>query len=122
MQNRAIFRLMPVCATLAFIICAILPAEAQDLPEFQKLPITLKASEQVPKNVLTGPNYQIEANVKNDGFINTYRLTTDYGPLKVEGTSLLMERTNELKALSHMQEVEHNGYGKGHTAGRGVKA
>jgi hypothetical protein len=69
-------------------------------------PITLKASEQVPKNVLMGPNYRIEANVKNDGLINIYRLTTDYGPLKVEGASLLMERTNELKALSHMQEVE----------------
>jgi hypothetical protein len=106
MQNRTIFCLMPICATLVFIICAILPAEAQDLPEFQKVPITLKASEQLPKNVLTGPNYRIEANVKNDGFINTYRLTTDYGPLKVEGTSLLMERTNELKALSHMEEVE----------------
>ena len=106
MQNRTIFFFMPLCATLIFIFCAILPTEAQDLPEFQKVPITLKASEQVPKNVLTGPNYRIEANVKNDGFINTYRLTTNYGPLKVEGTSLLMERTNELKALFHMEEVE----------------
>jgi hypothetical protein len=97
---------MRIVATLVFITCAILPADAQDLPEFQKVPITLKASEQVPKNVLTGPNFRVEANVKNDGFINTYRLTTDYGPLKVEGTSLLMERTNELKALSHMEEVE----------------
>ena len=44
--------------------------------------------------------------LKNDGFINTYRLTTDYGPLRVEGTSLLLERTNELKALAHMKEVE----------------
>jgi hypothetical protein len=106
MQNRTIFCLMRIVATLVFIIGTILPAEAQDLPEVQKVPIMLKASEQLPKNVLTGPNYSIEANVKNDGFINTYRLTTDYGPLKVEGTSLLMERTNELKALSHMEEVE----------------
>jgi hypothetical protein len=97
---------MPICATLVFTICAILPAEAQDLPEFQKVPITLKAAEQIPLDVLAGPNYRIEANVKNDGFINTYQLTTDYGPLKVESTSLLIERTNELKALSHMEEVE----------------
>jgi len=106
MQNRTIFCLTFIGATLVFINYAILPADTQDLPEFQKVPITLKASEQVPKNVLMGPNYRIEANVKNDGLINTYRLTTDYGPLKVEGASLLMERTNELKALSHMQEVE----------------
>ncbi|GAG22367.1 unnamed protein product, partial [marine sediment metagenome] len=45
MQNRTIFCLMPICATLGFIICAILPAEAQDLPEFQKVPITLKTSD-----------------------------------------------------------------------------
>ena len=106
MKNRNIFGLMPICAALIFLICAILPADAQDLPEFQKVPITLKASEQVPKDVLTGPNYQIDANVINDGFINIYQLTTDYGPLKVESTSLLIERTNELKALSHMEEVE----------------
>lgn len=106
MRNRTISCLMRMCATMFFIICIILPADAADLPEFQKLPITLKASEQVPKNILTGPNYRIEANVKNDGFINTYRLNTDYGPLKVEGTFLLIDRTNELKALSHMEEVE----------------
>jgi hypothetical protein len=97
---------MRISATLVFIICAILPAEAQDLPEVQKVPIMFKASEVLPKDVITGPNYQIEQKVQNDGFINTYRLTTDYGPLKVEGTSLLMERTNELKALSHMEQVE----------------
>ena len=107
MQNRTIFCLMQMLSvTLVLIICEILPADAKDLPEFQKLPITLKASEQIPKNILTGPNYRIEANVINDGLINIYRLTTDYGPLKVESTSLLRERTNELKALSHMQEVE----------------
>ena len=106
MQNRVKFWLIHISATMVCLFGANLLVAAQDLPEFQKLPVTLKASEQVPENVLTGPNYRIEADVKNDGFVNTYQLTTDYGPLKVEGTSLLIERTNELKALSHMQEVE----------------
>jgi hypothetical protein len=97
---------MRFSATLVFIFWAIIPVAAQDLPEVQKVPITLKAPEVVPKDVMKGSNYQIEQKVINDGFVNTYRLTTDYGPLKVEGTSLLMERTNELKALSHMEEVE----------------
>ena len=99
MRNRTLFCLMPLYTTLIFTVGTILIAGAQDLPEFQTVPITMKASEQVPKNLLKGPNYRIEANVKNDGFINTYQLTTNYGPLKVEGTSLLMERINELKAL-----------------------
>ena len=50
MLNRPIFCLTRFSATLAFIICAILPARAQDLPEFQKVPITLKASAVVPKD------------------------------------------------------------------------
>ena len=105
MLNRTICGFMRFWATLVFMCCAILPVGAQDLPEVQKVPIVLKAVEVVPQNVIKGPNYQIEQKVINDGFVNTYRLTTDYGPLKVEGTSLLMERTNELKALSHMEEV-----------------
>ena len=105
MLNRNIICLMRFSATLVFMCCTILPVAAQDLPEVQKVPIVLKAVEVVPQNVTKGPNYQIEQKVINDGFVNTYRLTTDYGPLKVEGTSLLMERTNELKALSHMEEV-----------------
>ena len=106
MLNRTICGFMRFWATLVFMCCAILPVGAQDLPEVQKVPIVLKAVEVVPQNVMKGPNYQIEQKVINDGFVNTYRLTTDHGPLKVEGTSLLMERTNELKALSHMQDVE----------------
>ena len=105
-MNRTLFCLMALSATLVMTMCTILIAGAQDLPEFQKVPITLKTSEHVPKNLLKGSNYRIEANAKNDGFINTYRLTTNYGRLKIEGTYMLMERINELRALSHMEEIE----------------
>jgi hypothetical protein len=105
MMNRTLVCLIGCAVALAFTSFSILPAFAQDLPEVQKTPIMLKANEMVPKDVFAGPNYQIAPDVQNDGFINTYRLTTDFGPLKIESTSLLLERTNELKALSHMEAV-----------------
>ncbi len=105
MTNRTVFYFTGLIAALAFIHFPILSALAGDLPEVQKAPLTLKADQVIPKNVVSGPNYQIEQKVQNDGFINTYRLTTDFGPLKIESTALLMERTNELKALSHMEAV-----------------
>lgn len=70
MQNRVKFWLIHISAAMVCLFGANLLVAAQDLPEFQKLPVTLKASEQVPEKILTGPNYRIETNVNNDGLIN----------------------------------------------------
>ena len=64
MLNRKAICLRRIIAALVFITCPILLADAKDLPEFQKVPITLNAAEQVPKNILTGPNYRVETEVK----------------------------------------------------------
>jgi hypothetical protein len=83
----------------------VTPVATESLPEIQTPPIILQASNVIPEVSLKGPNYQIEQTVENDGFINTYKLKTDYGSLTVESTALLMIRLNELKALHHMQEL-----------------
>ncbi|UCD31358.1 MAG: hypothetical protein JSV38_11200 [Desulfobacterales bacterium] len=84
----------------------LIPVGAEELPPFQQPPFLLKASKMLPKDLLVGPNYRIQETIKNDGFVNTYNLDTDYGPLTLESTSLLMERVAELKALHHMEELE----------------
>ena len=73
---------------------------------FQRTPITLKASQVLPKGMLSGPNYKVKEAVKNDGLFNTYALDTNYGPLKVETTMLLRIRINELKALVKMEKLK----------------
>jgi hypothetical protein len=90
---------------IVMLLSWLAPVAAQTLPEIQEPPIILQTSNVIPEVSLKGTNYQIEQNVENDGFINSYKLTTDYGPLTVESTSLLMIRLNELKALHHMQEL-----------------
>ena len=78
-------------------------AEGQD---FQNVPISLKASEVLPKDLLSGPNYTIKETVKSDGMVNIYGLDTQYGPLTVESTALLFKRVGELRALSKIEELK----------------
>ena len=74
--------------------------------EFTQPPVTLDAQNVLPKNLLQGENYKVEPKVKNDGLINNYQLTTDYGPLTVESTAELLIRITELKALVIMEEMD----------------
>ena len=100
-----------VLAVLAVFLFPLIsgPADAdQDVlfPDLQTPPIALKASDELSNDLISGPNYKVELSVINDGLINTYRLSTDYGPLQVESTALLKERINELLALRHMEELK----------------
>ena len=100
-----------VLAVLAVFLFPLIsgPADAdQDVlfPDLQTPPIALKASDELSNDLISGPNYKVELSIINDGLINTYRLSTDYGPLQVESTALLKERINELLALRHMEELK----------------
>ncbi len=84
-------------------------------------PIILKANDILPEKAVKGTNYTIDNEVQNDGLINTYRLTTNYGITTVESTSQLMMRIGELKALEAMEEVDRKGV-FGDALVKGVKA
>ncbi|MBW2248475.1 MAG: hypothetical protein JRF62_15090 [Deltaproteobacteria bacterium] len=81
-------------------------AYAETVTEVQAIPITLQASNVLPKEMLAGLNYKIKETVQNDGFVNTYELDTTYGLVRVESTALLMIRLNEIKALQWMEELK----------------
>jgi hypothetical protein len=66
----------------------------------------LQAAQVLPANLLEGPNYSIDPQVLSDGLVNTYRLQTKYGVLTVDGTPLLIERLNELRALDRIEKLE----------------
>ena len=99
-------------------LCAGYSTASQD---YRHTPINLHAKDILPKALPKGENYKIADEVKNDGLINTYRLTTDYGPLTVESTAKLMIRITELKALKGMEELDRKGVFKDSVV-EGVKA
>lgn len=102
---RFITSIMILGITIAFLggTVFVSTAESQD---FQKVPIILRASEVLPRDFLSGPNYTVRETVRNDGFVNLYELDTQYGPLKVESTALLLKRINELRALSKIEDLK----------------
>lgn len=72
-------------------------------------PIALSAADVLPPQLIQGSNYMVVDPVRNDGLINTYSLSTSYGPVMVESTAQLMIRIGELKAMQAMEEVDKKG-------------
>ncbi len=106
MLHRLSVFFVPLFAAIFSALFWIYPVGAGSMPALQNPPIILKASNVLPKSVLAGPGFSVEPTVENDGFVNIYRVSTEHGPLRVESTTLLMERINELQALRHMEELK----------------
>jgi len=102
---RFIMSIMMLAITIAFLGGTVFVSTAES-QEFQKVPIILRASEVLPRDLLSGPNYTVRETVRNDGFVNLYELDTQYGSLKVESTALLLKRINELRALSKIEDLK----------------
>ncbi len=95
-----------LCVILALALCGSVFASTALSEEFQKTPLVLRASDVLPAELIQGTNYTVRATVISDGFINTYDLDTNYGPLKVESTALLLKRIGELKALAQIEQLK----------------
>jgi hypothetical protein len=104
MKKRNVVPTLMVCVVAHAISSWSVPAIGAE--EYMQPPVTLNAQDALPQNLLKGGNYKIEDKVKNDGLINTYQLTTDYGPLKVVSTTELLIRITELNALVIMEEMD----------------
>ena len=87
----------------AILLWFINAAESND---YVQPPIELRAKDFLPQDLLQGENYRVEDEVKSDGLINTYQLSTNYGLLTVESTAELLIRINELRALVIMEEMD----------------
>ena len=92
---------------MALALCGSVFASTALSGEFQKTPVVLQASDVLPGELIQGPNYVVRATVISDGFINTYDLDTNYGPLRVESTALLLKRIGELKALAQIEQLKN---------------
>jgi hypothetical protein len=107
MTNRSKYHLYRLAGAV-FIVSAMLTCTAvsEELPAFQETPLILHAEDVLPADMLSGEDYIVEKDVKNDGFINIYELKTSYGTMSIESTALLEIRVNELKALGHIEELK----------------
>ena len=52
-----------------------------------------------------GPHYEVQSPVGSDGFLDAYRLKSDFGEWEVEGGALLAIRLKEVEALAELSEL-----------------
>ena len=89
----------PSFTLLAFASAALAVAAAYEGPR------TFKASEVLKPAQVKGPHFQVAKAVPTEGYFYLFSIKTDYGPMEAEGTSLLLTRLNEVRALAQLDEV-----------------
>jgi hypothetical protein len=104
-------RSKPVMGAMALwaVLIVLSPlTHAKGDPPFEKLPLVLPAEDFVEPALMAGDGYKIDQHVTNDGFLNTYTLSSDYGPQTVEGTDQLLARIQEIKATQAIEALERS--------------
>src|SRR5689334_3210279 len=86
-------------AVAATVIAAAALAAAYESPR------TFKASEVLTAAQVKGPNHSVAPDVKLDGYLLIFQLTSDYGAVEAEGKSTLLTRIQEVGALAELDKV-----------------
>ena len=65
----------------------------------------LRASDVLPKSLRKGPHHKVEKTVQSDGYLNYYRISSDYGEFDAISTAMLKTRVGEIEALAELDEL-----------------
>jgi hypothetical protein len=66
---------------------------------------SLRASEVLPEDLVKGAHHRVEDVVKNDGYLNYYRIQSDYGEFEAISTAMLKTRIGEIDALAELDDL-----------------
>lgn len=78
---------------------------AGEMPPFETPPFELSAYERLGDQELSGEGFGIYDRVENDGFMNHWRIATDWGELTADSDRLLAVRRREIAALAALEEI-----------------
>ena len=65
----------------------------------------LRASDVLPADLVKGEHHKVEKVVRSDGYLNYYRITSDYGEFDAISTAMLRTRVGEIEALAELDEL-----------------
>jgi len=88
---------------LAVFAATALVTPAQDAG--YETPPVLKAADLVDPSLLSGPQHRVDAEVRNDGFMNHFQIRSDFGDFEAESEELLEIRVREVAALAKLAEI-----------------
>jgi len=90
----------PRLAALLALVALALGAEELEVP-----PIELSAAARLPPELLAGEHFRVLEPVENDGFMNHWRMASDWGPFEAASDELLRVRLHEIEALAQLEQV-----------------
>ena len=96
-------------AVLTFVLWSLLPATTIAAEAFEQPPLQLNAALIVPDELIVGEGYKIDPLVVNDGYSNTYTLTTDWGEVQAISDYRLRARIQEVQALVVLDSMSRAG-------------
>lgn len=65
----------------------------------------MAAAEVLPASLLKGEHHTVHETVQNDGYLNYYRINSDYGEFEAISTAMLKIRVGEINALAELDEL-----------------
>lgn len=80
------------------------PSHGQEYESFA----VLNLGDIIDVSALNGALYQIDEDVRNDGFLNRYKVTSEFGEWEVSSTVLLKLRLREIEAIAKMREIDED--------------
>lgn len=65
----------------------------------------LRAKKILPKSLRKGTHHEVEKTVRSDGYLNYYRINSDYGAFDAVSTAMLKTRIGEINALAELDDL-----------------
>ena len=91
-------------ALFGCLILGVIPAMVA--AESFEVASVFSATDILPANIITGPHHRVEGEVENDGYLNHYRIISDYGVIPAMSTATLLKRIDEINAIARMGEIK----------------
>ncbi len=100
-RNRALATLIA-----CFAIMVLIPFNSKAVEKKFEAPPKLRASDILPEKLLKSPNYQVDEQVVNDGFLNHYHITSPFGDFDVISNAGMHKLTREIDTIAEMAKVK----------------
>jgi len=65
----------------------------------------LRAKDVLPSDLIKGEHHKVEKVVRSDGYLNYYKIKSDYGEFEAISTAMLKTRVGEIEALAELEDL-----------------
>jgi hypothetical protein len=95
------------CDRIKYLLLALLLVTFPVMAELTyDNPVTFKASQILPQELLAGPHHKVDEMVTNDGYLNIYIIHSKFGDIQATSTAKLSKYIHEINAVARMKEIQ----------------